>query len=127
LFGKVNADGSEAKEDAVDEVTQYELGSKSRHGNLNLFATLFFAETEEQNFEATSQRFFDRTYKAHGIELESSYRIGDFDMRGSVTWTDAEISKDALSPDVVGNTPRRQADSVYNLLARYFFQQAQVG
>lgn len=127
LFGKVNADGSVAKEDAVDEVTQYELGSKSRHGNLNLFATLFFAETEEQNFEATSQRFFDRTYKAHGIELESSYRIGDFDMRGSVTWTDAEISKDALSPDVVGNTPRRQADFVYNLLARYFFDQAQLG
>ena len=127
LFSKVNADGSVAKEDAVDEVTQYELGSKSRHGNLNLFATLFFAETEEQNFEATSQRFFDRTYKAHGIELESSYRIGDFDMRGSVTWTDAEISKDALSPDVVGNTPRRQADFVYNLLARYFFEQAQVG
>ncbi|MEH8017504.1 TonB-dependent receptor [Rheinheimera muenzenbergensis] len=127
LFGKVNADGSVAKEDAVDEVTQYELGSKSRHGNLNLFATLFFAETEEQNFEATSQRFFDRTYKAHGIELESSYRLGDFDMRGSVTWTDAEISKDALSPDVVGNTPRRQADFVYNLLARYFFEQAQLG
>lgn len=127
LFGKVNADGSVAKEDAVDEVTQYELGSKSRHGNLNLFATLFFAETEEQNFEATSQRFFDRTYKAHGIELESSYRIGDFDMRGSVTWTDAEISKDALSPEVVGNTPRRQADFVYNLLARYFFEQAQLG
>ena len=127
LFGKVNADGSVAKEDAVDEVTQYELGSKSRHGNLNLFATLFFAETEEQNFEATSQRFFDRTYKAHGIELESSYRIGDFDMRGSVTWTDAEISKDALTPDVAGNTPRRQADLVYNLLARYFFDQAQLG
>ncbi|MBU1309710.1 MAG: TonB-dependent receptor [Gammaproteobacteria bacterium] len=127
LFGKVNADGSVAKEDAVDEVAQYELGSKSRHGNLNLFATLFFAETEEQNFEATSQRFFDRTYKAHGVELESSYRIGDFDMRGSVSWTDAEISKDALSPDVVGNTPRRQADFVYNLLARYFFEQAQVG
>ncbi|HEY0924197.1 TonB-dependent receptor domain-containing protein [Rheinheimera pacifica] len=127
LFGKVNADGSVTKEDAVDEVTQYELGSKSRHGNLNLFATLFFAETEEQNFEATSQRFFDRTYKAHGIELESSYRIGDFDMRGSVTWTDAEISKDALSPEVVGNTPRRQADFVYNLLARYFFEQAQLG
>ncbi|MDP5135032.1 TonB-dependent receptor domain-containing protein [Rheinheimera baltica] len=127
LFGKVNADGSVAKEDSIDEVTQYELGSKSRHGNLNLFATLFFAETEEQNFEATSQRFFDRAYTARGIELESSYRIGDFDMRGSVTWTDAEIDKDALAPEVVGNTPRRQADFIYNLLARYFFEQAQVG
>ncbi|GHG72142.1 TonB-dependent receptor [Alishewanella longhuensis] len=127
LFGKVNADGSVAKEDAIDQVKQYELGSKSRHGNLNLFATLFFAETDEQNFEATTQQFFDRVYKAKGIELESSYRIGDFDLRGSVTWTDAEISKDALNPDVVGNKPRRQADFIYNLLARYTMDNAQVG
>lgn len=127
LFGKVNADGSVAREDAIDEVKQYEFGSKSRHGNLNLFATLFFAETEEQNFEATTQLFFDRVYKAKGIELESSYRIGDFDLRGSVTWTDAEITRDALNPDVVGNTPRRQADFIYSLIARYTFDQAQLG
>lgn len=127
LFGKVRADGSVAKEDAIDQVKQYELGSKSRHGNLNLFATLFFAETDEQNFEATTQQFFDRVYKAKGIELESSYRIGDFDLRGSVTWTDAEISKDALDPSVVGNTPRRQADFIYSLLARYTMDKAQVG
>ncbi len=127
LFGKVNSDGSVAREDAIDEVKQYEIGSKSRHGNLNLFATLFFAETEEQNFEATTQRFFDRVYKAKGIELESSYRIGDLDFRGSVTLTDAEISKDALNPAVVGNTPRRQADVIYSLLARYTQDSAQFG
>ncbi|MAD77466.1 MAG: TonB-dependent receptor [Rheinheimera sp.] len=127
LFGKVNADGSVAREDAIDEVKQYEIGSKSRHGNLNLFATLFFAETDEQNFEPTTQLFFDRVYKAKGIELESSYRIGDFDFRGSVTFTDAEISSDALNPDVVGNTPRRQADMIYNLLARYTMDNAQIG
>lgn len=127
LFGKVNADGSVAREDAIDQVKQYELGSKSRHGNLNLFATLFFAETDEQNFEATTQRFFDRVYQAKGIELESSYRIGDLDLRGSITWTDAEISKDALNPELVGNTPRRQADVIYNLLARYTLDQAQFG
>ena len=127
LFGKVNADGSVAREDAIDQVKQYELGSKSRHGNLNLFATLFFAETDEQNFEATTQRFFDRVYQANGIELESSYRIGDLDLRGSITWTDAEISKDALNPELVGNTPRRQADVIYNLLARYTLDQAQFG
>ena len=127
LFGKVNADGSVAREDAIDEVKQYEIGSKSRHGNLNLFATLFFAETDEQNFEATTQLFFDRVYKAKGIELESSYRIGDFDFRGSVTFTDAKISSDALNPDVVGNTPRRQADMIYSLLARYTMDNAQVG
>lgn len=127
LFGKVNADGSVAREDAIDEVKQYEIGSKSRHGNLNLFATLFFAQTDEQNFEATTQLFFDRVYKAKGIELESSYRIGDFDFRGSVTFTDAEISSDALNPGVIGNTPRRQADMIYSLLARYTMDKAQVG
>lgn len=127
LFGKVNADGSVAKQDAVDEVTQYEFGSKSRHGNLNLFATAFFAETEEQNFEATSQRFFDRVYKAQGVELESSYRLGDLELRGSVTLTDAEISKDALSPELEGNTPRRQADLLYSLMARYYLDKAQLG
>ncbi|MCB5228071.1 TonB-dependent receptor [Alishewanella sp. 16-MA] len=127
LFGKVNADGSVAAQDAVDQVKQYEFGSKSRHGNLNLFATVFFAETDEQNFEATTQQFFDRVYEAKGVELESSYRIGDFDFRGSVTWTDAEISQDALNPAVVGNTPRRQADFIYNLLARYTMDNAQVG
>ena len=127
LFGKVNADGSVAKQDAVDEVTQYEFGSKSRHGNLNLFATAFFAETEEQNFEATSQRFFDRVYKAQGVELESSYRLGDLELRGSVTLTDAEISKDALSPELEGNTPRRQADMLYSLMARYYLDKAQLG
>ncbi|MDX5407109.1 MAG: TonB-dependent receptor [Chromatiaceae bacterium] len=127
LFGKVNADGSVAKQDAVDEVTQYEFGSKSRHGNLNVFATAFFAETEEQNFEATSQRFFDRVYKAQGVELESSYRLGDLELRGSVTLTDAEISKDALSPELEGNTPRRQADMLYSLMARYYLDKAQLG
>lgn len=127
LFGRINADGSVAAEDAVNKVRQYELGSKSRHGNLNLFATLFMAETEEQNFEVTSQRFFDREYEARGLELESSYRLGDVDLRGSVTWTDAEISRDALTPELTGNTPRRQADFIYNLLLRYHFTDGQLG
>lgn len=127
LFGKVNADGSVAREDAVDNVTQYEFGSKSRHGQLNLFATAFYAETEEQNFEATSQRFFDRVYQAKGLELESSYRLDDLELRGSVTLTDAEISKDVLSPELVGNKPRRQADVLYSLMARYYLEKTQLG
>lgn len=127
LFGKVRADGSVAKEDAVDNVDQYELGVKYRYDDLSVFATAFYSETEEQNFEATSQRFFDRKYKAKGIEIESAYFIGDFDFRGNVTWTDAEIAKDALTPDVVGNTPRRQADFIYSLMGRYNFDQGSVG
>ncbi|MFC3032679.1 TonB-dependent receptor domain-containing protein [Pseudoalteromonas fenneropenaei] len=127
LFGKVRADGSVAKEDAIDEVTQLELGLKQRFDNLRLFATAFFAQTEEQNFEATTQKFFDRKYEAQGIELEAQYFVGSFDVRGNVTWTDAEIAKDALTPEVVGNTPRRQADFIYSLMARYNFEQGAAG
>ncbi|MEO2282181.1 TonB-dependent receptor domain-containing protein [Pseudoalteromonas pernae] len=126
-FGKINPDGTVAKQDAVDEVDQYELGVKYRHDDFSLFATAFSAETEEQNFEATSQKFFDRVYEAYGVELESTYFIGDFDIRGNLTWTDAEITKDAINPDVVGNTPRRQADLVYSLLARYNFEKGSAG
>lgn len=127
LFGKVNADGSVAAQDAVDEVDQFEVGVKYRQDKLSLFATLFNAETEEQNFEATSQQFFDRVYDATGLELEGVYYVGDFDIRGSVTWTDAEISEDAINPDVVGNTPRRQADFIYSLITRYNYEKGSAG
>jgi len=126
-FGKINADGSVASADAVDLVDQLELGVKFRQDSFSVFATAFAAETEEQNFEATSQTFFDRVYEAYGVELESSYFIGDFDFRGNLTWTDAEITQDALNPSVVGNTPRRQADLVYSLMARYNFAQGSAG
>lgn len=126
-FGKIAADGSVAEQDAVDEVDQFEAGVKYRQDNLSVFATAFFAETQEQNFEATSQRFTDRVYESYGIELESAYYIGDFDIRGNFTWTDAEITKDDINPATVGNTPRRQADFVYSLTTRYNFEQGSAG
>ena len=126
-FGKIATDGSVNDEDAVDEVDQFEAGVKFRQGNLSLFGTAFFAETQEQNFEATTQRFTDRVYEARGIELETAYYIGNFDIRGNFTWTDAEITKDNINPDQVGNTPRRQADLVYSLTTRYNFDEGSAG
>ncbi|MEH6594935.1 MAG: TonB-dependent receptor [Colwellia polaris] len=126
-FGKIAADGSVADEDAVDEVDQFEAGIKFRQDKLSVFATAFFAETQEQNFEATSQKFFDRVYESYGLELESAYYIGNFDIRGNVTWTDAEITKDGVNAASVGNTPRRQADFVYSLTTRYNFEQGSAG
>lgn len=119
LFGKVLADGSVAEEDAVDFVNQYEVGIKYRTDSFGVFATLFYAKTEEQNFEATTQKFFDRVYKAKGLEIEASYRNGPFDVSLGTTYTDAEISADVLNPGVVGNTPRRQAKFVYQATASY--------
>lgn len=119
LFGRVQPDGSVSREDAIDLVDQYEGGVKWRYQGLSLFATAFYAETEEQNFEATSQRFFDRVYEAKGIELEGSYSYDGFGITVGATYTDAEISEDDLTPDVVGNTPRRQADLVYQITPSY--------
>jgi outer membrane receptor protein involved in Fe transport len=115
LFGKIRPDGSVASEDAVDMVDQVEAGVKYRRDGFGLFATVFWAKTQEQNYEATTQKFFDREYKAQGVELEASYRLGDFAITGGATYTDAEISKDVLNPAVVGNRPRRQAQWVYQL------------
>ncbi len=127
LFGKINPDGSVSDEDAVDMVNQIEVGVKYRADNLGVFATFFYAKTEEQNFEATTQKFVDRTFKAKGVELEAVYQINGFDIRGSVTFTDAEISKDALNVALEGNTPRRQADLIYSFTPSYSYDRFTVG
>jgi len=127
LFGRLRADGSVAKEDAVDMVDQYEGGVKWRGEDISVFATAFYAKTQEQNYEATTQRFFDRTYEAKGIELEASYRYEGFMVTAGGTWTDAEISKDALTPALKGNTPRRQADFIYQLTPSYSYDVFTVG
>lgn len=127
LFGRVRADGSVASQDAIDLVDQVEGGLKWRSDALSVFLTAFYAKTEEQNFEATTQRFLDRVYKANGLELEAAWSVGGFAINGGVTWTDAEISEDALDPTLVGNTPRRQADWVYQLTPSYSADQWTVG
>jgi len=104
---------------AVDFVRQAEAGVKYRSGGIALYATGFYANTEEQNFEATTQRFFNRDYRAFGIELEGSYRTGPFSLNAGGTWTDAEITGDVLNPGVVGNTPRRQAAFIYQVTPQY--------
>ena len=103
----------------VDFVRQAEAGVKYANRGLNLFATGFWARTAEQNFEATTRRFFDRTYRAYGIELEGAYRTGGFSIAASGTYTKARIVSDNLSPAVVGNRPRRQAEFVYKVTPQY--------
>lgn len=134
LFGpNILANGSLRDDDAaVDIVTQFEAGLKYADsdfagGQLGLFATLFYAETEEQNYEATTQVFLDRVYEATGMELESSYRRGNFDLKLGLTWTDSEIVSDALNASVVGNTPRRQADLMYQISPSYNTEKWSVG
>ena len=104
---------------AIDFTTQTEAGVKYRAGGIQLFATLFRANTEEENFEATTGRIFSRSYRATGVELEAAIRSGPLSLTAGATYTDAEITRDAITPANVGNRPRRQAELVYQLTPQY--------
>ena len=117
LFSGLNyLDGD--KINALDFINQAEVGYKRGFENGALYATLFYAKTIEQGgFEATSNSIIDNDYKSIGIEIEGSYRVNDFSVRGGLTFTDAEVD----SGDNKGNTPRRQPDFIYNLIPSYSF------
>lgn len=112
---------------AVDFVKQAEIGLKYRANRVSFYATVFDARTEEENYEATTQTVFSRSYKARGVELEAAYRTGPFSLSAGATYTDASISRDNISPANVGNTPRRQADWIYQATASYDAKQFGLG
>jgi outer membrane receptor protein involved in Fe transport len=116
LYGTTGALNN--KPTSVNQLKQQELGVKHRQGNLSLVGTLFRAQTDESNYEATTQRFTSNEYKAKGLELEMGYRLGGFRINGGLTYTKAEISK-SLNAAEVGKTPRRQADFMYSVLPSY--------
>ncbi|WP_026091894.1 TonB-dependent receptor domain-containing protein [Porphyrobacter sp. AAP82] len=121
-------DGSLPGGDAgvIAKVNQIEVGAKYQSGGIGFYATGFFAKTEETNVELAPLELFDSTYEAFGIELEGSYRTGPFSLTAGATWTDSEI-KDALDATTIGNTPRRQADLVYQATAQYETDQFTLG
>lgn len=106
---------------ALDFISQAEVGYKQKFDRGVLYATFFQATTnEEGGFEATSNSIIENDYKSMGIELEGSYNFSDnFNLRGAVTWTDSEIDSGANE----GNTPRRQPDFIYNIIPSYSFGQ----
>lgn len=111
---------------AIDAVDQIEAGIKYRNipwvpGTLDVFATFFYTEAEENNVDITivPLTFFNREYEAQGLELLATYRIGDFRFDGNLTYTEAEITKDLINPSLVGNTPQRLPDLLYRFTAAY--------
>jgi len=102
----------------VARVDQLEAGLKYQSGGASLYATGFYAKTKETNVDIAPLKLFDTEFEAHGIELEGSYRAGPFSLSAAATWTDAEI-KNSLDRTTIGNTPRRQADFVYQATAQY--------
>ena len=118
LFNGFALDGSVAV--PVNRVRQNEGGVKWRRGDWSTFVTYFAADTRETNYEATTQTFTDRIYRADGVELESAYDLGGFSLRGGATYTRATIRR-AEDATLEGNVPRRQATWIYQLLPAYRF------
>ncbi len=102
----------------IADVNQIEGGLKYQGSGLRLYATAFYAETSETNVEIAPLLLTDTDYEAFGIELEGSYTVGPFSLSAGATWTDAEIVGGGNAA-VIGNTPRRQADLVYQGTAQY--------
>lgn len=126
LFSGLNyTDGK--KLNAIDLISQAEMGYKKRGNNYGLFATAFYAATNEQGgFEATTQKLIINDYRAFGLELEGSYNVGGFDLRGGATFTNARITNSA-DTSVIGKTPRRQAGLIFQLMPSYTYKQFSVG
>lgn len=102
----------------TNKVNQIEGGAKWRHDNISTFITYFNADTEETNYEATTQTFTQRKYDAQGIELEAAYASGNLRINVGATVTDAEIDQ-AESSQLNGNQPRRQAKWLYQVVPSY--------
>lgn len=112
--------------DKFDPVTQVEVGAKFRSGDLNLFATGFWAKTTERNQQVNTapdgsvrvERII-RDYEAKGVELEGSYAWGPFSIAAGATYTKAEITGDPTNPGFVGNKPRHSADLIYSVTPKF--------
>ncbi len=118
LFSGLNyMDGS--KINALDFLTQSEVGFKQKFSKGYLYATAFQAKTDEQGgFEATTQSIIQNNYKSLGLEIETAYNVSkDLNLRGALTYTKAEVT----SGDNKGNEPRRQPKLMYNFIPSYKF------
>ncbi len=113
--------------DGVDDVTQFEFGYKLNADTFDIFATFFYAETEETQSEVTTGNVFVQEYEASGLELEAVFNWGDFDLNANITWTDAEITNSDTAPQNIGNRPNRQADYIYTLTPAYNAENFTVG
>lgn len=107
------------KINALDFLQQAEIGYKQKFNKGYFYATAFHSKTDEQGgFEATSNSIIQNNYKSLGLELESSYDVADnFNFRGSLTYTKAEIT----SGNNDGNQPRRQPKLMYSFIPTYKF------
>ncbi|MCZ6503435.1 MAG: TonB-dependent receptor [Gammaproteobacteria bacterium] len=128
VTGNVRDDGSMFNDSGFSSVEQAEIGFKYSGDNAAFYITYFTADTAEaREFEVTTQTFKENTYESSGVELEGTYDMGNgFGIRANATFTDSEIVKTGDGSNE-GNTPRRQADYIFNITPYYVAENWDVG
>jgi outer membrane receptor protein involved in Fe transport len=113
--------GSTSQDDAVNHVWQNEGGVKYRLGAMSLFVTAFAARTQETNADFTNlaEPYINDIFRSYGIEIEASYRFGDFSIRGGVTYTDSTILSATDNPLSVGRQPASLSPWIYQITPSY--------
>ena len=131
LFGGgVNqVNGGVPQDVAIDLVQQVEGGVKYRNRFGSLFATGFYAHTQETNSDITNrlQPLIAAVYEAEGLELESSLHYGDFNLALGGTYTHSRITADTINPAYVNHVPQRQADFVWQVTPGYYAENFNFG
>jgi outer membrane receptor protein involved in Fe transport len=123
LFGGgVQPDGSVPQDVAIDLVQQVEGGVKWRSQFASVFATGFYAHTQETNYDVTNriQPLVSATYRAEGLEIQANVHYGDFQVALGGTYTHSRIIADQIAPADVGKVPQRQADFVFQVTPGYY-------
>ena len=123
LFGGgVDPSGGVAQNVAIDMVQQIEGGVKYRNQFGSIFATAFYAHTQETNADITDrlQPFVAATYAAEGLEIQSNLHYENFSIALGLTYTHSRIVADQITPADTGNVPQRQADFVWQITPGYY-------
>lgn len=100
--------GVASPRDKYDEVRQLEGGLKFRKEGITLNATVFRVTASDHNVLNGSANRTDRSYQAHGVELEGGLQHGPFSLAWGATWTRAKITQDRLDATLTGKQPRHQ-------------------
>ena len=112
----------------INEVRQFEGGTKLHWGAASLFLTLFQARTSESNYDVTKQQSTAFHYSATGAEFEGGYVAGDLRLTAGLTLTNAKITATAPGQEyLLGQTPARWAHALYQAAATYDFGPARAG
>ncbi len=97
-------------------VDAFEIGAKFRVTNGDFSVVYFNADVREGGqLEASTLRVLQNSFDTTGIEVEGDFYFDNgFGVRGNATFTDSEISGPSTDANL-GNTPRRQAPSIFNV------------